>query len=111
MQDRTVILTILNETWASPNSVLDVFLESFRIGQGTKHLLNHIVVVALDNQTYQYCTSTHPHCFQLTIFSSKLSTRKGFTSLDHIMLNQKRNDLLLEVLELGYNIIFTVSLY
>jgi hypothetical protein len=111
MQDRTVILTILNETWASPGSVLDLFLESFRIGQGTQHLLNHIVVVALDNQAYQYCTSIHPHCFQLRTFSSKLSTRKGFTSLDHIMLNQKRNDLLLEVLELGYNIIFTVSLY
>ncbi|KAL0375334.1 UNVERIFIED_CONTAM: hypothetical protein Sradi_3449100 [Sesamum radiatum] len=42
MQDNSVILTTLNEAWAAPNSVIDLFLESFRIGVHTRHLLNHL---------------------------------------------------------------------
>ncbi|RZC50339.1 hypothetical protein C5167_018759 [Papaver somniferum] len=43
MKDKTVILTTLNEAWAAPapNSILDLFLESFKIGENTKNLLNH----------------------------------------------------------------------
>ncbi|KAL0338190.1 UNVERIFIED_CONTAM: hypothetical protein Sangu_1341100 [Sesamum angustifolium] len=42
MQDNSVILTTLNEAWAAPNSVIDLFLESFRIGEQTRYLLNHL---------------------------------------------------------------------
>ena len=51
---------------------------------------------------------TSPHCFQLKPFASILAKRKEFTSLDHLMLDKKKYDLLLEVLEVGYNIAFTV---
>jgi len=111
MADRTVILTILDETWASPGSVLDLFLESFRIGQGTKRFLNHLVVVALDNQAFQYCNSLHPHCFQLAPFESKIAAEKGLTSPDLLLLNKMRNVIMLQVIELGYNLVFTVSLF
>lgn len=112
MADRTVMLTILDETWASPGSVLDLFLESFRIGQGTQRFLNHLVVVSLDNQAFQYCNSIHPHCFQLPPFESKFAAGKGLTSSDHLMLNNKRiNAILLQVIELGYNLVFTVSFF
>ena len=40
MEDRTVILTTLNEARAAPNSVIDLFLQSFRIGDCTRRLLN-----------------------------------------------------------------------
>ena len=107
-EDRTVILTILDGTWGSPGSVLDLFLESFRIGQKTQRFLNHLLVAALDNQAYRYCTSIHPHCFQLTPVTSKLAKRKGSTSPDdHLMLKKIKYDLLLEVIKLGYNIVFT----
>ncbi|KAI4313462.1 hypothetical protein L6164_026444 [Bauhinia variegata] len=36
MEDKTVILTTLNEAWATPNSVIDLFLESFRTGEHTR---------------------------------------------------------------------------
>ena len=111
MEDRTVILTILDGTWGSPGSVLDLFLESFRIGQKTQRFLNHLVVAALDNQAYRYCTSIHPHCFQLTPVTSKLAKRKGSTSPDHLMLKKIKYDLLLEVIKLGYNIVFTVRFF
>ncbi|XP_059450066.1 uncharacterized protein At4g15970-like [Corylus avellana] len=108
MADKTVIVTILDETWASPGSVLDLFLESFRVGQGTQRFLNHLVVVALDNQAFQYCNAIHPHCFQLPLFESKIAAVEGlFTTPDHLMLNRRRNDILLQVIELGYNLVFT----
>ena len=111
MEDRTVILTILDETLASPGSVLDLFLESFRIGQKTQQFLNHIVVAAVDNQAYQYCISIHPHCFQLTSVTSKFAKRKGSTSPDHLTLKIMRLDLFLEVVKLGYNFAFTVCVF
>ena len=30
MKDKTVIITILNEAWAEPGSMFDLFLESFK---------------------------------------------------------------------------------
>ncbi|XP_018479486.2 uncharacterized protein LOC108850453 [Raphanus sativus] len=32
MKNNTVIITTLNQAWAEPNSLFDLFLESFRIG-------------------------------------------------------------------------------
>lgn len=91
MEDRTVILTfIVNEAWTSPGSVLELFLESFWLGQGTKRLLNHLLIITVGSTTFQHCNSLHPHCFQLT---------------------QPRsiNYLLLDVLKLGYSYVFTVG--
>ncbi|XP_015893799.4 uncharacterized protein At4g15970 [Ziziphus jujuba] len=107
MESRIVIMTIVNEKWASPNSVLDLFLESFKIGKGTKRLLDHLVVATLSSQAFQFCKSVHPHCFQLTTFSPKLAKDKQLGVEDYRMLIRKRNDLLLEVLQLGYSLVFT----
>jgi hypothetical protein len=41
MEDRTVILTSVNEVWTRPNSLLDIFLDSFKNGEDTAHLLDH----------------------------------------------------------------------
>ncbi|RVW45097.1 Uncharacterized protein CK203_067672 [Vitis vinifera] len=60
MPDRTVILTILDQAWARPGSVLELFLESFKVGVGTKKLLNHLVIVTTDDQAFQYCKAMHP---------------------------------------------------
>ncbi|KAL3611891.1 hypothetical protein D5086_002911 [Populus alba] len=57
---RIVILTVLDKSWARPGSVLDLFLESFQIGEGTEHLLNHLVIVGLDFQAFQYCQTPFP---------------------------------------------------
>ncbi|KAL6966545.1 hypothetical protein U1Q18_032325, partial [Sarracenia purpurea var. burkii] len=65
MVNKTVIITTINEAWATPNSIVDVFLESFRIGIQTKKLLNHLVIVALDQKAYDRCMALHPHCYNL----------------------------------------------
>ncbi|KAF5740463.1 hypothetical protein HS088_TW11G00532 [Tripterygium wilfordii] len=100
MQDRTVILTIVDKSWASPGSILDLFLESLHIGHGTTYLLNHLVIVALDTQAFQYCKSIHPHCFHF----DKI---KPFKRLDRQTFDRVRNDVVHGVIKLAYNVIFT----
>jgi hypothetical protein len=47
--DRTVIITSVNEAFARPGSLLDLFRESFYAGEKISHLLDHLVVVAIDS--------------------------------------------------------------
>ncbi|KAG5541180.1 hypothetical protein RHGRI_021139 [Rhododendron griersonianum] len=82
MGDKTVILTTLNEAWAAPNSVFDVFLESFKIGNGTKRLLNHLVVVAMDQKAYKRCLGLHSHCYFLRTSGKNFSGVAVFMSAD-----------------------------
>ncbi|GMN57532.1 hypothetical protein TIFTF001_026647 [Ficus carica] len=104
MEDRTVILTmIFDEAWARPGSVLDLFLESFRLGQGTKRLLNHLMIITLGTRAFRHCNAMHPHCFPPKPYGLK----KGPLVLDHLMVQRKANDLLLQVLKLGYSFVFT----
>ncbi|KAG4128692.1 hypothetical protein ERO13_D09G036050v2 [Gossypium hirsutum] len=103
MADRTVILMVVNGDWAKPSSILDLFLESFRIGEGTKRLLNHLLIIAEDSQAFQYCNSKHPHCFLLKNFP-KIQSRTP----RNLMLSPSRVILLTQIVELGYHVAFTL---
>ncbi|KAG6431066.1 hypothetical protein SASPL_109141 [Salvia splendens] len=59
--NKTVIITTLNAAWAEPNSLFDLFLESFRIG--TTHLLDHVVVGTFDKTAYERCKAAGLHCY------------------------------------------------
>lgn len=107
MEDKTVILTTLNEAWAVPGSLFDLFLESFRIGVHTRKLLYHLVVVALDQKAYARCLSIHTHCLALTTEGVDFSGEKYFMSPDYLKMMWRRIEFLRIVLELGYNFIFT----
>ena len=64
-EDRTVIITSVNEAWARPGSLLDLYLASFKNGEDTAHLLDHLLVVALDPAGFRRCAAVHPHCYLL----------------------------------------------
>lgn len=108
MPDKTVILTTANEAWTSPNSILDLFLESFRIGVATRRLLNHLVVIALDQRAFSRCKDVHSHCFALSTEGVDFSQEAAFLSDDYLKMMWRRIDFLRYVLEMGYNFIFTV---
>lgn len=108
MQDRTVILTTLNEAWAAPDSVIDLFLESFRIGDGTRKLLNHLVIIALDQKAFERCLTLHRHCFALITDGVDFHQEAYFMTPQYLKMMWKRIDFLRTVLEMGYNFIFTV---
>ncbi|KAJ0096260.1 hypothetical protein Patl1_15698 [Pistacia atlantica] len=107
MEDNTVILTTLNEAWAAPNSVLDLFLESFRIGYGTRRLLNHLVIIAYDQKAFRRCLVVHRHCFALVTDGVDFHQEAYFMTPDYLKMMWRRIDFLCTVLEMGYNFVFT----
>ncbi|KAF7819436.1 nucleotide-diphospho-sugar transferase family protein [Senna tora] len=109
MPDRTVIITMVDEAWASPGSILDLFLQSFRDGQDTRRFLSHLVIITMDSQAFEYCRSLHPYCIHPSILSHYFGfiAPQSTPTLHHSLFSWKRNYLLLKVLELGYNIIYT----
>ncbi|KAK9278451.1 hypothetical protein L1049_028016 [Liquidambar formosana] len=107
MGDKTVILTTLNDAWAEPHSIFDLFLESFHIGIHTRRLLNHLIVIALDPKAYARCLNLHPHCFALSTKGVNFSGEAYFMTPDYMKMMWRRIDFLHSVLELGYNFIFT----
>ena len=110
MGDRTVIITVLNEAWASPGSIFDLFIESFSIGEETERLLKHLVVVAVDPKAFERCRLMHDHCFLVTTQGTDLSAEKVFMSYDYLKMMWWRLEFLKSVLELGYSFIFTVCI-
>lgn len=107
MEDKTVILTTLNEAWAAPNSVIDLFLQSFRIGDHTSRLLNHLVIIALDQKAFARCQVIHTHCFSLASEEADFHEEAYFMTPSYLMMMWRRIDFLRSVLEMGYNFVFT----
>lgn len=106
-EDKTVIMTTLNDAWAEPGSIFEVFLESFKIGNGTLKLLDHLVIVALDHRAYVRCLKIHPHCYALVTQGADFSGEAEFMSADYLQMMWRRIDFLRVVLEKGYSFIFT----
>jgi hypothetical protein len=108
MAKDTVILTTLNSAWSEPGSVVDVFLESFRIGESTRALLDHLVIVSLDMTAHARCKQIHQHCFALVTSGVDFSGQKNFMSDGYLKMMWRRIDFLRQVLEKGYSFVFTV---
>ncbi|KAL9265886.1 hypothetical protein AKJ16_DCAP11381 [Drosera capensis] len=90
MKNRTVILTTINEAWATPNSTFDLMMESFRIGHNTSWLLKHLVVVALDEKAYSRCVEIHPHCYILTTQGKNFSHEAYFMTPEYLEMMWRR---------------------
>ena len=110
-KDRTVIMTQINAAWTRPGSLLDLFFESFRTGEGgVARLLDHLVIVTMDPAAYDGCRAVHRHCYFLRTSSGvDYRSEKMFMSKDYLEMMWGRNRFQQTVLELGYNFLFTVS--
>ncbi|GJN21876.1 hypothetical protein PR202_gb09398 [Eleusine coracana subsp. coracana] len=107
MANKTVILTTLNSAWASPGSVIDLFINSFRHGVRTSSLLRHLVIVTFDWKAYKRCVKIHPYCFALVTKDLDFSQEKRFLTSGYLEMMWKRLDFLQLVLEKGYSFVFT----
>ncbi|MBA0586077.1 hypothetical protein Gorai_016831, partial [Gossypium raimondii] len=107
MGNNTVILTTLNDAWASTNSVVDLFLKSFMLGDGTHWLLDHLVIIALDEKAYNRCQAVHKHCFSLVTEDVDFQEEAYFMTPNYLKMMWRRIDFLRSVLELGYDFVFT----
>lgn len=110
MEDNTVILTSINQAYAAPGSLLDLFLESFRVGEGTEQLLDHVLIVAMDPGALERCRSVHRHCYLLRPEGAvDYSEEKYFMTKDYLDMMWGRNRFQQTILELGFNFLFTVG--
>ncbi|XP_006645244.1 uncharacterized protein At4g15970-like [Oryza brachyantha] len=106
-EDRTVIITSVNEAFARPGSLLDLFRESFLAGDRIARLLDHVLVVAVDPAAFDHCKAAHPHCYHLEVNSMDLRSANNFMSKAYVELVWTKLSLQQRVLELGYNFLFT----
>ncbi|XP_021738450.1 uncharacterized protein At4g15970-like [Chenopodium quinoa] len=107
-KENTVILTYLNEAWAAPNSIFDIFLESFRNGNNTAYLLNHLLVIAVDDNAYTRCQTLVSHCYLLkSNASSTLAHQANFMTPNYLDMIWRRLAFLQTILTLGYNFVIT----
>ncbi|KAG6521780.1 hypothetical protein ZIOFF_018906 [Zingiber officinale] len=109
MENKTVILTTMNVAWASPSSIIDLFFQSFRTGDGTRRLLDHLVIIALDKKAYIRCISLHTHCFALYTEGMDFSDEKIYMTAGYLSMMWRRIEFLRVILEMGYNFIFSVK--
>jgi hypothetical protein len=107
MPNKTVIITTINAAWAEENSILDLYLQSFRIGEGTQQLLNHLLLVAVDEEAFKRCQQIHPHCYILLNKGTDFSGEKGFMTQGYLDLMWARILFLKYVLALGYSFVFS----
>ncbi|XP_051177070.1 uncharacterized protein At4g15970-like [Lolium perenne] len=108
MADRTVIMTQINAAWTKPGSLLDLFFESFRNGEGgVARLLDHLVIVTMDPAAYAQCQLVHPHCYFLRTTGVDYRSEKFFMSKDYLEMMWGRNKFQQTIVELGYNFLFT----
>ena len=107
--DGTVIVTSVNEAWAAPGSLLDLFRESFKNGEGIAHLLNHTLIVAVDPGALAHCEAVHPHCYLHEVTSANVSSANRFMSKSYLELVWAKLGVPERVLQLGYNYLSPVS--
>ncbi|KAJ1390072.1 Nucleotide-diphospho-sugar transferase [Sesbania bispinosa] len=108
MKHKTVIITTLNDAWAEPGSIFDLFLESFHIGGNqTQKLLNHLVVITWDQKAHARCLALHKHCYQLETKGDNFTSEAFFMTPDYLHMMWRRIEFLGSVLHLGYSFVFT----
>ncbi|KAJ3685413.1 hypothetical protein LUZ61_014577 [Rhynchospora tenuis] len=105
--DKRVIITDVNEAFAAPNSMLDLFLQSFHNGDNIGHFLDHLIIVAMDQKAFEKCNSVHPYCYLNEQPGINLSSEKVYMSKDYIDLVWSKVRLWQFTLEQGYSFLFT----
>ncbi|KAE9459953.1 hypothetical protein C3L33_08138, partial [Rhododendron williamsianum] len=70
MPNKTLIITIVNKAYVEPHrdnfpSMLDLFLESFWVGEDTRPLLDHLLLVAVDQTAYDRGKFRRLRCYRL----------------------------------------------
>ncbi|KAI3815919.1 hypothetical protein L1987_15603 [Smallanthus sonchifolius] len=107
-RSKTVILTIVNKAYVEGDkAMLDIFLDGFWIGENTRPLVNHLLIIAVDQTAYERCMFKRLHCYKLKTDGVDFVGEKMYMSDDFIKMMWKRTLFLGDVLKRGYNFIFT----
>ncbi|KAF3793014.1 Beta-arabinofuranosyltransferase [Nymphaea thermarum] len=107
MANKTLILTVINKPYAENGSMLDLFLQCLREGEGTKDLIKHLLIAAVDNEAFDKCRRVHRHCYRITTEGADFSGEQLFEAKIYIKMMWRRLQFIADVLQRGYNVVFT----
>ncbi|KAI3968402.1 hypothetical protein MKW92_017267 [Papaver armeniacum] len=108
-KNKTVIIALVNKAYVEGEiSMLSLFLESFWLGgENTRYLVNHLLLVTVDQTAYDRCKFLRLHCYRLVTDGVDFGGEKLYMSSDFIMMMWRRTLFLGDVLKRGYNFVFT----
>ncbi|GKD07475.1 putative nucleotide-diphospho-sugar transferase [Tanacetum coccineum] len=108
-ENSTVIIAVANKAYTEGDKpMLDIFLDGLWLGEGTRKLKDHILIVAIDQTAYDRCKFLKLHCYKMKTDGVEFDGgEKLFMSDDFIKMMWRRTLLLGDVLKHGYNFIFT----
>ncbi|XP_030533153.1 uncharacterized protein At1g28695-like [Rhodamnia argentea] len=105
--NKTVIMTVVNKAYVEGDkSMLDLFLEGFWLGEGTRPLIRRLLIVATDGTSFDRCKFLGLHCYQLKT-EDGLDGEKVYMSPGFLRMMWIRTQFLGNVLKRGYSFIFT----
>ncbi|KAL1813889.1 hypothetical protein ACET3Z_023954 [Daucus carota] len=107
-QNKTVIIAMVNKAYVEGDKpMLDIFLDGFWLGENTRNLVDHLLIVAADQTSYDRCKYLRLHCYKLKTDGVDFVGEKLYMSEDFINMMWRRTLFLTNVLKHGYNFIFT----
>ncbi|XP_065039879.1 uncharacterized protein LOC103985856 [Musa acuminata AAA Group] len=107
MENRTLIIAILNKAYVEQNAMLDLFLQSLGEGEDTEFLVDHLLFVAVDQRAFNRCRTLELHCYNLVTEGVDFSKEVFYMSDAFNNMMWRRTLFLGDVLRRGYNFIFT----
>ncbi|KAJ0551636.1 putative nucleotide-diphospho-sugar transferase [Helianthus annuus] len=108
MANNTVIITIVNQAYTEGDKpMLDIFLDGFWLGENTRQLTNHLLIVAVDQTAFERCRFLRLYCYKLKTDDEDFVDEKTYMSEDFIKMMWQRTHFLGDVLRRGYNFVFT----
>ncbi|XP_030468990.1 uncharacterized protein At1g28695-like [Syzygium oleosum] len=105
--NKTVIITVVNKAYIEGDkSMLDLFLDGFWLGEGTRPLIRHLLIVAMDGTSFERCKFLGLHCYRLKT-EVDLDGEKVYMTPGFLTMMWSRTQFLGNVLKRGYSFIFT----
>ncbi|KAF6153018.1 hypothetical protein GIB67_021623 [Kingdonia uniflora] len=108
MENKTLIIVMMNKAYVEGDkTMLNLFLDSFWLGENTRFLLDHLLIVAVDETAFDRCKFLHLHCYRLVMDGVNSAGEKLYMSNEFIKMMWRRTQFLYDVLKRGYSFIFT----
>ncbi|CAK9157948.1 unnamed protein product [Ilex paraguariensis] len=107
-ENKTLIIAVVNKAYVEGDkSMLDLFLDGFWLGEDTRALTDHLLIVTVDQTSYERCKFLRLHCYKLETDGVEFAGEKLYLSQDFVKMMWRRTLFLGDVLKRGYNFIFT----
>ncbi|KAB2596557.1 hypothetical protein D8674_032007 [Pyrus ussuriensis x Pyrus communis] len=109
MANKTVIIAIVNKAYVEGDKpMLDLFLDGFWLGEDTRGLISHLLLVAVDQTSFERCRFLHLHCYKLEADDhANFEAEKLYMSQEFIKMMWRRTLFLKDLLKRGYSFVFT----